>query len=61
MLETDVAEAMQQFEQNIAQQSAGQTLTASERQLNRDSGAMPVFVTSLMLGVGWSRRADLNR
>ncbi len=41
---TDVAEAMQQFEQNIAQQSEGQTLRDSDRTVKTDSAAMAGFV-----------------
>ena len=40
----DVTEAMEKFEQNIAQKSEGQTFRDSERTVKTDSGATPGFV-----------------
>jgi hypothetical protein len=41
---SDVAEAMQQFEQNIAEKSASQNSRESDGTVNPNSGAMPGFV-----------------
>ena len=41
---SDVTEAMEKFEQNIPEQSEGQTFRDSDRTVNRNLGAQPGFV-----------------
>jgi integrase len=57
----DVTEATARFEQKLPK-SEGQAFRDTDETSKADSGATPDFVNRYApKGLGWSRRADLNR